>query len=255
MPENDKKKEGLTAGEVGRFAKFVAKRQFNRAKRGLQDWNEGTGQKWSERTQQKAQKATHRATEKANAIKAEATEGISRAAASEEWDDTKRQVRLGASIVASTALFALIALIFYAITRGGSDPADPGGLTDLACENCSAAGVELIIDGDTLDTTAGRIRVYGADTPELGDRCFEEATDEMKTLAGETVRLESGPRAEDPFGRQLYYVYTESGDSIDELLISRGLAIAWIQDGQHREHLKSLEAEARQANTGCLWGT
>ncbi len=43
---------------------------------------------------------------------------------------------------------------------------------------------------------------------------------------GGRVRKEFGPRSKDRYGRLLYYVYTEDGESIDEMLISEGLGEA-----------------------------
>jgi len=51
--------------------------------------------------------------------------------------------------------------------------------------------------------------VFGVDTPERGEPCFTDATERFKGLAGETVRVEFGPRQEDRYGRILYYVYTQ----------------------------------------------
>ena len=73
-------------------------------------------------------------------------------------------------------------------------------------------------------------------------------------LAGNLLRAESGPRPVDPFGRMLYYIYTESGDSIDESLIRNGFAVAWTRDGQHRDQLIEIEREAATNDVGCLWG-
>ena len=63
--------------------------------------------------------------------------------------------------------------------------------------------VTRIIDGDTLDSGDTRIRLYRMDTPERGERCFSEATERLRDLAGDTVRVEPGPRTADPFGRAL----------------------------------------------------
>ena len=125
--------------------------------------------------------------------------------------------------------------------------------TDVCCANCDRAGVTRVIDGDTIETADGRVRVYGVDTPEVGERCFSEATKRMGQLTGRYVRTEAGPRAEDDYGRILAYLYTDDGDSIDEILIREGLATAWEADGQHRDRLMQLEAQARLAREGCLW--
>ena len=119
------------------------------------------------------------------------------------------------------------------------------------------AQVVQVIDGDTLDLliagTKYRVRLFGVDTPERGERCYEEATERTRKLSGDLVRIEPGPRSEDRYGRLLFYLYTRSGESIDATLIQEGLATAWTRDGQHRDVLVSLEQEARRKETGCLW--
>ncbi len=125
--------------------------------------------------------------------------------------------------------------------------------TLLKCDDCEEVKVDLAIDGDTLDTPSGRIRPFGIDTAEAGERCAVEATDRMRDLAGGFVRLENGPRLADRFGRRLAYVYTTEGFSIDEILVQEGLATAWTEDGQHRDFLMGLERGTRMMNDGCLW--
>ncbi len=130
-----------------------------------------------------------------------------------------------------------------------------GGLdeTNLRCKDCFEVQVVRIIDGDTLDTSRDVIRLYGVDAPERGQNCASEATKRLRNLAGNTIRIEAGPRTIDRFGRLLVYLYTEDGASIDEVLIREGLATAWTPDGQHRDYLVGLEKEARSQGTGCLW--
>ena len=125
--------------------------------------------------------------------------------------------------------------------------------TTLRCTDCRQLAVLNIIDGDTFDTPSGRVRLFGVDTPERGEACYNKATQRLRALAGNRVRVESGPRAQDRGGRLLLYVYTETGNSIDETLIREGLAVAWTRDGQHRDLLVGLEREARTTGTGCLW--
>ena len=109
-----------------------------------------------------------------------------------------------------------------------------------------------IIDGDTLDTSRGVIRLYGVDTPEVGQRCAKEATERFRDLAGDTIRIKVGPRTADQYGRMLAYVYTQDGISIDEVLIREALATAWKRDGQHRDYLVGLEREAQKQGARCL---
>jgi micrococcal nuclease len=113
--------------------------------------------------------------------------------------------------------------------------------------------VDRVIDGDTFDSANARIRLFGVDTPERGEACFTEATDRLKELSGNSVRVELGPRQKDRYGKLLYYVYTETGQSIDEVLLREGLALAWDGDGQHRDLLVATEEMARRSASGCLW--
>jgi micrococcal nuclease len=124
--------------------------------------------------------------------------------------------------------------------------------TSFHCSNCSAISVERVIDGDTFESTDTTVRLYGADTPERGRPCFSEATDRLRELAGDSVRVEAGPRQEDRYRRSLYYVYTMDGQSIDETLIKEGLALAWTQEGQHKDVLIAAEEATRDNPPECL---
>ena len=148
-------------------------------------------------------------------------------------------------------LATVIVSLFIACTASntGSGVLDPGPIEE--------AQVVQVIDGDTLDLliagTKYRVRLFGVDTPERGERCYEEATERTRQLSGDLVRIEPGPRSEDRYGRLLFYLYTRSGESIDAILIRNGLATAWTRDGQYRDVLVKLEQEARRQGTGCLW--
>lgn len=125
--------------------------------------------------------------------------------------------------------------------------------TSLMCRDCIEVQVNRVIDGDSLDTGRGLVRLFGVDTPESGERCYLKAKNRLQGLSGRFIRLEFGPRVNDQYGRLLVYAYTEEGLSIDEILIREGLASAWTRDGQHRDYLVGLEREARRKGTGCLW--
>ncbi len=145
------------------------------------------------------------------------------------------------------------ACIIVLVSACSSTLSIPTYTTTLRCPECPTLAVSRIIDGDTFDSAAGRVRLYGVDTPERGKRCFGQATRWLRALAGGGVRVEPGPRGQDSGGRLLYYVYTEEGNSIDEILVREGMGLAWTRDGQHRDVLAGLEREARLAGKGCLW--
>jgi endonuclease YncB( thermonuclease family) len=114
-----------------------------------------------------------------------------------------------------------------------------------------------VIDGDTIDVeldgTVFRVRYYGVDTPERGDRCFREAADRNESLVGERVLLHKAERDSDRFGRLLRYVFRPDGVSVDATLVAEGFARAWSEDGIYRDQIMPLEDQARQASRGCLW--
>ena len=151
------------------------------------------------------------------------------------------------------ACFLAAAITLAALGACASGPAEDDFDGGPRCADCELAEVRRVVDGDTLVTSAGRVRLYGVDAPEVGERCADGATERLQRMAGEEVRLEDGPRVEDTFARRLAYVYREDGRSIDAALVWGGFALAWTADGQHREELAELEQDARAAGRGCLW--
>ncbi|MFQ6027805.1 MAG: thermonuclease family protein [Dehalococcoidia bacterium] len=150
-------------------------------------------------------------------------------------------------------LLALVALLLTGCRSEIETPVFTGCQTTLCCEECELVSVSRVIDGDTFDSPSGRVRLYGVDTPERREPCYNRATRRFRVLSGDRVRVQPGPRSQDPGGRFLYYVYTENGESIDEKLVREGLGRAWTRDGQHRDLLTTLEAEAQHKGEGCLW--
>jgi micrococcal nuclease len=124
-------------------------------------------------------------------------------------------------------------------------------------QSLQQARVVTVIDGDTIDVLIDgepqRVRYYGIDAPEEGEKCYEEATERNRELVGTTVRLEPDARDKDEYGRLLRYVFTNEGVSVDATLVSEGLARAWRQDGRYATRLIILETDAQQDGTGCLW--
>lgn len=119
------------------------------------------------------------------------------------------------------------------------------------------ARVIAVVDGDTLrvlwDGQEERLRYYGANTPEKGDPCFDEATRRNAALAGEEVLLAFDERPRDKYGRMLAYAFTPDGRSLEGVLVAEGLARAWTRNGRWRDGMEALEKEARREKRGCLW--
>jgi hypothetical protein len=112
----------------------------------------------------------------------------------------------------------------------------------------------------TSYATLSRTRSYGARFPEPGQRCFQEGAYLENVLlveeqsSREEMRHEPVPGADDGSGFPAFYLFSyRGGKSIDEVLIRNGVAYASGPDGQHWDHLKAVEEQARAAGTGCLW--
>ena len=147
----------------------------------------------------------------------------------------------------------IVSVIFFSCSNNETSSISVGLIDEiegLTCKKCDLVDVLRVIDGDTIDTSVGIIRLYGVDTPESDEKCFQLAKIETERLAGYRIRIENGPRAKDRYGRKLSYVYTESGDSIDGNLIEKGFAKAWEKDGQHRNYLMNLE---KFSSKDCVW--
>jgi hypothetical protein len=86
------------------------------------------------------------------------------------------------------------------------------------------------VDGDTVKTSAGTVRVVGIDTPERGHCGYKEATNNALKYApvGTQVILVSGKQGQntDRYGRLLRYVDTIKALDVGFQQISGGFAIA-----------------------------
>lgn len=172
-------------------------------------------------------------------------------------DLTRTRRALSRRSVTVAALIAFLSLVSAALarSRGGEPLAIPAD----APPGAVAVAVERVVDGDTLDVrsaeTAIRVRLYGVNAPEVGQRCATDATRRLAALAGERVLLLPDARQRDTYGRELRYVFTAEGASIDEALVREGLAHAWREDGSRRDALVAAESAARTAKAGCLWAS
>ena len=170
-----------------------------------------------------------------------------------------RRRNLNRVSVSIAIIFALIVVISPFLTDLVSDRGDETPTPALVpVEGALTVDVVKVIDGDTLDVRSAqtelRVRLYGVDTPERGEACYEEATARLAALAGDQVQLLPDARLTDQFGRELRYVYAVDGTLIDEELVTEGLGYAWTDDGQFRAEIMAAEAAARDAGRGCLWG-
>lgn len=112
-----------------------------------------------------------------------------------------------------------------------------------------------VIDGDTLRTREGAIRVIGIDTPEHGECGYIEAIDAIEKVISPgdeiTLTLPSTQNATDAYNRLLRYVSTDIIDDLGFMLIADGHAVArydstdgypWhpMQDDYHKAQIARL---------------
>lgn len=176
--------------------------------------------------------------------------------------EQRRKRQLGRWTLISGILVAIsvIAGALLSRNRGSDAPVVPPPVATLRAADAATltlVDVRDVLDGDTLDVNAAstrlRVRLFGVDAPEVGEPCANEATARLAALAGDAVLLRADQRQQDPFGRELRYVYTLDGGSIDATLVAEGLALAWRADGALRDALVAIEEEAHAAGRGCLW--
>ena len=124
--------------------------------------------------------------------------------------------------------------------------------------NTTTARVTKIVDGDTIRTTKGTIRLVGVDTPEQGRCNATKATAKTRRLVpvGSRVTLTrpKGNNNTDRYGRLLRYV-SRNGVDVGGALIKAGLADARYdsRDGypRHAKQARYRSWDARYPDKPC----
>ena len=123
-----------------------------------------------------------------------------------------------------------------------------------------------VVDGDTIETSAGTVRLIGIDTPERGE-CgdFEASAAISRLLAvGDPITLElpPGQNDRDQYGRLIRYVATAAGADLGLMQLAAGNAVARYDstDGYpahprerayHAAQVASLGADGSIVTTSC----
>lgn len=131
------------------------------------------------------------------------------------------------------------------------------------------ASVTSVTDGDTIETTAGVVRLLYIDTPESRGNSHGLAMPEGKAAsyflsallpAGAKVRLWSpGDKLEiDRYGRVLAVVIMEDDRTVQTRMVAAGWSPVWEKYGRvdlaWRTGLESAERSAKEAKAGA-WAT
>jgi micrococcal nuclease len=142
--------------------------------------------------------------------------------------------------------------------RGCADPdarSRPGPAETGTCT------VRQVVDGDTVvcAEASERIRLLLIDGPELAQgEAGELARRHLESLLppGTVAIVETDVQPRDNFDRLLAYLYTPSGELVNEAMARAGFAtlIVYQPNVKYRERIREAEAEARRERRG-LWAT
>lgn len=126
-----------------------------------------------------------------------------------------------------------------------------------------------VIDGDTIETSAGTVRIIGIDTPERGECGHDEASAALGRLVAVgdplVLSLPAGENDRDDYGRMLRSVATADGTDLGRVQIDAGNAVARYDsiDGYPAHPLESayraaqtavLDADRRVITVACRGG-
>ncbi len=112
--------------------------------------------------------------------------------------------------------------------------------------------VDRVIDGDTIETSIGTVRLLGINTPETNESYYDESTQELKFLVeGEFVQLEEGSRNKDVYKRLLRYVYLDEV-FVNIEMVENGLARKFGHDLKYDEEFSEAEQFAKENKLG-IW--
>ncbi|MET0813546.1 MAG: thermonuclease family protein [Microbacterium sp.] len=141
------------------------------------------------------------------------------------------------------------------------------GTASIASEPAiESAAFVSVIDGDTIETSAGRVRIIGIDTPERGECGDPQASDAIGRILVEgdpiVLELPAGENDQDRYGRLIRYVTTAAGVDIGLMQLQAGNAVARYDssDGYpahpresdyHAAQLAELAADGSVIAVGC----
>ncbi len=110
-----------------------------------------------------------------------------------------------------------------------------------------------VIDGDTLETSLGRVRVLGINTPEKNQPYYQEAKNYLLEFENKTIEIQRDKEDLDKYQRKLRYVFYE-GRFVNGDILEQGLATSFMTEGL--VYFKELIRAEEQAKVGGLglWG-
>ncbi len=102
--------------------------------------------------------------------------------------------------------------------------------------------VEKITDGDTIVVNGSNVRLLGINTPERGERYYEEAKSFLESeILNKIVKLERTQEDKDRYGRKLRYVILEN-KNINEKIVRHSLANIYFPSGKDKNYNNMVRA-------------
>ena len=132
-------------------------------------------------------------------------------------------------MVKRSYIIILILVIILAINYNWLDSKLEGFLIQ---ENYETTKITRIVDGDTVDSDIGKIRLLGINTPEKGESYSSNAKEFLEEMVlNKTVKLEYGKDKTDRYGRTLAYLYLK-GENINLKIVEQGFANYYFPSGK-----------------------
>ena len=117
-----------------------------------------------------------------------------------------------------------------------------------------AARVIRVIDGDTIETDLGIVRIIGIDTPEIDECGYREASERLSSLVEQkqvSLISDSTHNDKDEYDRLLRYIEIDQQD-IGEMMIKEGFATVFPWFGGDRINAYSkIEVRENEAVAHC----
>jgi endonuclease YncB( thermonuclease family) len=117
-----------------------------------------------------------------------------------------------------------------------------------SAEKTSTTLIERVIDGDTLETSSGIIRLVNINTPEKNEIGYQEAKDYLVPLLNKTVEIEV--LGTDKYKRTLAKIFTP--DYVNLEIVKLGLGKTFLVQEDELKLFKEAEEHAIQNSLG-LW--
>ena len=109
-----------------------------------------------------------------------------------------------------------------------------------------------VIDGDTIETNLGKVRLLGINTPEKNMPYSNESKNLLRQFENQSIELLRDLEDKDMYGRMLRYLFYETR-LINIEILERGFASAYMTFGlRYEEELLRAESYSRKYSLG-IW--